>query len=412
MTQTTIAYDPFDPDVQTDPYPAYARLRGEAPVYYVESLDAFAVSRHADVRRVMHDHRTFSSEAMAALVARPGEYSLSALTEEERLEAPDEVPTSIVGTDGDTHARLRTIVNRGFTPRRMAEQAREIRTIAQSFVEPFVAGGGDLQSALAIPFPTAVIASLLGVDVDRREEFRRWSEDMVLAVFEPTTPDQQAEIAKSGRKMGEWLDEVVSQRSGAGGDDLISVLLRAEMEGGALTFEEMRGFVFTLLVAGSITTAYLIGSAVVALAESPSLMERARSRSDDIAKIVEETLRYESPVQLMFRTATTSVEIAGTTIPAGATVLPLIGSANRDETVFTEPDRFDPDRATGEHLGFGHGVHFCLGAALARLEARIAIEELLAGAPRLELAGHVQPMTSLVFRGPTAVPLSLAQPPI
>jgi cytochrome P450 len=252
-----------------------------------------------------------------------------------------------------------------------------------------------------------VIASLLGVDADRRDEFRRWSEHMVLAVFEPTTPAQQAEIVESGRMMGEWLDDVVARRSGADGDDLISVLLRAEMDGGALTIDEMRGFVFTLLVAGSITTAYLIGSAVVALAEDPSLMARARSRPDDIGKIVEETLRHETPVQMMFRTATEPVEISDVAIPAGATVLPLIGSANRDETVFADPDRFDPDRATGEHLGFGHGVHFCLGAALARLEARVAIEELLAQAPRLELVGEVAQMTSLVFRGPTAVPVSL-----
>jgi cytochrome P450 len=403
---TTIVFDPFDAEVQASPYRAYARLRRDAPVHYVASLDAFAVSRHADVRRVMHDHRTFSSEAMAALVARPVEYSAAAHPDETGPEDP--AGMSIVGTDGDTHTRLRTIVNRGFTPRRMAEQEREIRTIAQSFVEPFVArGGGDLQPALAVPFPTAVIASLLGVDADRRDEFRRWSEHMVLAVFEPTTPAQQAEIVESGRMMGEWLDDVVARRSGADGDDLISVLLRAEMDGGALTIDEMRGFVFTLLVAGSITTAYLIGSAVVALAEDPSLMARARSRPDDIGKIVEETLRHETPVQMMFRTATEPVEISDVAIPAGATVLPLIGSANRDETVFADPDRFDPDRATGEHLGFGHGVHFCLGAALARLEARVAIEELLAQAPRLELVGEVAQMTSLVFRGPTAVPVSL-----
>jgi cytochrome P450 len=401
---TTIVFDPFDAEVQANPYPAYARLRRDAPVQYVESLDAFAVSRHADVRRVMHDHRTFSSEAMGALVARPVEYSAAAHPDETGPEDP--AGMSIVGTDGDTHTRLRTIVNRGFTPRRMAEQEHEIRVIARSFVEPFVTGGGDLQSAFAIPFPTAVIASLLGVDADRRDEFRRWSEHMVLAVFEPTTPAQQAEIVESGRMMGEWLDDVVATRSDAGGDDLISVLLRAELEGGALTFEEMRGFVFTLLVAGSITTAYLIGSAVVALAEHPSLMARVRSRPDDIAKVVEETLRHDAPVQMMFRTATEPVEVAGVALPAGATVLPLIGSANRDAAVFADPDRFDPDRATGEHLAFGHGVHFCLGAALARLEARVAIEELIAHAPRLELAGEVAQMTSLVFRGPTAVPLS------
>ena len=408
MTASTISYDPFDLETQADPYPAYSRLRRDAPVCFVESLDAYAVSRHADVRRVMHDHRTFSSEAMAALVSRPVEYSLAAMSEEELLADPDmDDDVSIVGTDGDTHTRLRTIVNRGFTPRRMAEQERDARSIARSLVGPLVAaGGGDLQSALAVPFPTTVIAALLGVDPDRRDEFRRWSEHMVLGVFERTTPEQQAAIAASGVEMGAWLDQVVAERAGTDGNDLISVLLRAEMEGGALTAGEMRVFAITLLVAGSITTAYLIGNAVLALTAEPALLDRARTHPDDIGRIVEEALRYEAPVQMMFRTATTDVEIAGVTIPVGATVLPLIGSANRDEAVFANPDRFDPDRATGEHLGFGHGVHFCLGAALARLEARIAIEELLAAAPRLERAGEVSPMTSLVFRGPIAFPVS------
>ncbi len=404
MTKTAITYDPFDAEVQANPYPAYARLRRDAPVHYVESLGAYAVSRHADVRRVMHDHRAFSSEAMADLVARPVEYSIAALPEDEITEASGSI--SIVGTDGATHTRLRTIVNRGFTPRRMAEQEHATRMLARSFASQLVAGGGgDLQSAFAVPFPTAVIASLLGVDAERRDEFRRWAEQMVLAVFEPTSPEQQAEIAASGEQMGQWLDDVVAERSGSTGDDLVSVLLRAEMEGGALNADELSGFVFTLLVAGSITTAYLIGSAVVALDRDPSLLERARHDTAFVGRVAEEALRHETPVQIMFRTATSPVDIAGVTISQGATVLALIGSANRDETVFADPDRFDPDRVTGEHLGFGHGVHFCLGAALARLEARVAIEELLTAAPTLSIAGRVEQMSSLVFRGPTAVPI-------
>ncbi len=409
MTTIPVAYDPFDGAIQADPYPTYARLRRDAPVYYVEAVGAYAVSRHADVRRVMHDHRTFSSEAMAALVSRPVEYSAAELSEDELREFDAASNVSIVGADGERHARLRTIVNRGFTPRRMAEQERDVRMLARSFVETLVAaGGGELQSEFAVPFPTAVIASLLGVDADRRDDFREWSEQMVLGVFEPTTRQQQADIVASSEKMGEWIDEVIAARAGTDGDDLVSVLLRAEMEGGALNADELRVFVITLLVAGSITTAYLIGSTVVALAGDRSLAARARANPTFVANIVEESLRYETPVQMMFRTATEPVEISDVAIPAGATVLPLIGSANHDETVFADPDRFDPDRPTGEHLGFGHGVHFCLGAALARLEARIAVEELLARVPNFGLAGDVTPMTSLVFRGPTAVPLTFA----
>ena len=399
---TAIDYDPLAPLVQADPYPFYAALRRGDPVHYVESLDAYAVSRHADVRHVMHDYTAFSSEAMAQLVARPAEYAANAFG----IDDAGPRPVSIVGTDGQTHTRLRLIVNRGFTPRRMAAIEQDVRAVAASYVERLVANGeGDLVAGLAVPFPTVVIAALLGVDPDRREHFRRWSEHMVLAVFEPTDAEQQQAIACSGREMAEWLDAAAAERTDGLGDDLISVLLRAELEGGALDHEELRAFVFTLLVAGSITTAYLIGNAAMTLAQDAHLLSRARLDPAIIPGIVEESLRFDSPTQLMFRTATTPTEVAGTTIPKGATVLPLIGSANRDEHAFPEPDRFDPDRNTLDHISFGHGVHFCLGAALARLEARVALEELVARSSRLDQAGDVARVSSVVFRGPTCLPL-------
>jgi cytochrome P450 len=398
---TPVVYEPLAPETQADPYPAYATLRESAPVYYVESLDAHAVSRHADVGRVLHDHQAFSSQAMAALVTRPVAMTAQSADDTESF------GMSIIGTDGDAHARMRLIVNRGFTPRRVAEQERQIRAIARGFIDEFVtAGGGDLQSAVAVPYPTAVIAALLGVDPDQRDEFRRWSEHMVLAVFEPDAAGQLDDIAQSSEQMGRWLDDVIAERSSGLGDDLISVLLRAEAEGGALTPAELRTFVFTLLVAGSITTAYLIGSAVIALLADPDLLARARSEDGYIARVVEETLRFEAPTQLMFRTTTAPVEIAGVEIPRGATVLPLIGSANRDERVFAEPDRFDPTRDGRDHLTFGHGSHFCLGAALARMEARIGLEELLARAPGIVPGAPPEHVTSLVFRGPTQLPLT------
>jgi cytochrome P450 len=231
---------------------------------------------------------------------------------------------------------------------------------------------------------------------------------MVIAVFEPNTTAHQDDIARSSEEMGGWLDEVIEVRSHTLGDDLISVLLRAELEGGALTPEELRTFVFTLLVAGSITTAYLIGRTVDALVQEPRILELARRDTELIAGAVEETLRFDAPVQMMFRTATVPVQIAGTDVPAGATVLPLIGSANRDEDAFPEPDRFDPARNSREHLTFGHGAHFCLGAALARLEARILIEQLLKRTATLEPAGEIEHVSSLVFRGPTRLPLTVA----
>jgi cytochrome P450 len=405
---TPLAYDPLSPAVQADPYPYYAALRRDAPVTFVESLDTYAVSRYEDVRRVMHDHETFSSEAMADLVARPGEYATDVVDDSKATAAS---ATSIVGTDGDTHQRLRLIVNRGFTPRRIAQLEERMRTTTARLLAGLSArGGGDLQRDLAVPFPTIVIAELLGVAPEQRDDFRRWSEHMVQGVFEPTSAVDPQLIAESGRRMGDWLDTLIAERHGSTGDDLVSVLLRAELEGGAMTHDELRGFVFTLLVAGSITTAYLIGNAVGRLLDAPELAARARHDAALVRRIVEESLRHDAPTQLMFRTATTDVEIAGTTIPRRSIVAALLGSANRDPSVFADPDRFDPDRDTGAHLAVGHGVHFCLGAALARLEASTAISELLARAGRLERAGPVERVESLVFRGPTELPIRMSSP--
>jgi cytochrome P450 len=396
-----VAYDPLDAVVQQDPYPFYAALRDESPVCFVESLGGFAVSRYDDVRRVMHDDESFSSAAMAALVSRPVEYTTEA----------DEVmrhPVSIIGLDGADHSRLRRIVNRGFTPRRMAELEGEIRRVAGELVATLVAeGGGDVQAGLAVPLPTTVIAELLGVPAGERDAFRRWSEDMVRAVFEPPAAVDRSDLARSSEQMTSWLDAVIETRSANVGEDLISVLLRAEFDGGALTREELTVFVFTLLIAGSITTAYLIGTATELLATNPNLGTAAQRGVIDLASIVDETLRFDAPVQVMFRTTTRDVQLHSTTIPRGATVAALLGSANRDPRAFPQPDRFDPGRAANDHLTFGHGVHYCLGAALARLEARVALDELFRAATRLEFAGTPERVSSLVFRGPTKLPIRL-----
>jgi cytochrome P450 len=400
--EVALTYDPLNSDVQSDPYPYYAALRERAPAFWLDSMQSFVVSRYDDVRRVMHDHSTFSSEAMGALVARPVEYADDA----NFLGEDDEFPNSIVGLDGHAHTRLRLIVNRGFTPKRIGELEGEMRSTARSFIEPLVAAGsGDLQAGLAVPFPTTVIAQLLGVPIERRDDFRCWSEWMVRGVFEPLDEAQQRDVANAGDEMGNYLKAIIDERGDGRGDDLISVLLDAEPEGGALTPQELEVFVFTLLVAGSITTAYLIGRAAQVLAADRELLASARIDPSRVPMVIEETLRYDTPVQLMFRTATIDVDIAGVTIPSRSTLIALLGSANRDPLMFEDPDRFDPTRARIEHLSFGHGVHFCLGAALARMEARVALEELLARAATLEPDGEAERVSSIVFRGPTSLPL-------
>jgi hypothetical protein len=396
-TTSTTGYDPFDPAVQADPYPYYAAMRRDDPVHFVASLNAYVVSRHADVREVLRDGATFSNQAMAELVSRAVDFG---------EEATQPAPVSIIGADGTEHARLRMIVNRGFTPRRVALLEDEMRAMASPYLDRLVEqGAGDLQTDLAVPFPTVVIATMLGVDPGLRDEFRRWAEHMILAVFEPDAADHADEIGQSGEQMDEWLESVIAERAGRDGDDLISMLLRAELDGGALTHDELQLFVFTLLIAGSITTAYLIGNAAQTLATTPRLAARIRADRSLIPSLVEESLRHDPPAQMMFRTATRSVELAGSTVPEGATIAALLGSANRDDTVFVDPDAFHIGRDNRDNLAFGHGAHYCLGAALARLEARVALEELLARASHFELAGDVDRVSSLVFRGPTNLPM-------
>ena len=280
--------------MQPDPYPFYAALRADAPVAYVESLQAYAVSRHADVRRVMHDHETFSSEAMAALVSRPAEYAAELRSDASML------PVSIVGADGDTHTRLRLIVNRAFTPKRIGMIEDDVRRVARGFVDALVAGeSGDVQAGLAVPLPTIVIAAMLGVPAERRDDFRRWSEDMVRGVFEPLDGAGQAQVSQSGDEMGELLDEVIAARSQRyAGDDMISLLLRAEAGQGALTHDEMKVFVFTLLVAGSITTAYLIGTTAQMLADDPELLRPSAGRCDTRARRGDAALRHAGPADV------------------------------------------------------------------------------------------------------------------
>ncbi len=299
------------------------------------------------------------------------------------------------------------MLNRGFTPGRIAALAPRVREIARELAEPHLeAGRCEFLRDFAAPFPVSVIAEMLGVDRERRSDFRRWSEAGMRGVFEPVEDGEGEQIGSDLAEMSDYFEAVIAERRRRPGEDLVSTLIRAEQEHGALTPTEVKTFVFTLLVAGSITTTHLLANALLALAAHPDQLAKVAADPRLIPATVEEVLRYDSPVQLLFRTATREVEIAGVKIPQGAVLAPLFGAANRDERVFPEPDRFDISRDSREQIAFGLGVHFCLGAALARLEARTALEiwlertrELVVDAPR------VKRLHSLVFRGPESLPL-------
>jgi len=387
------AYDPYAPATQADPYPSYRRLRDDAPVYHDERRGFWALSRFDDVLWAAHDPATFCSGEGIALEGQ----------------ARSPFPNLIV-MDDPRHAQLRKLVARGFTSRPVGASEPQLRELATSMIDEVVARTSagetvDLVPALTGPLPMTVVGDLIGVAPADREQFRIWSDTVVHQdVDRPETV--AAGRAAAGAVVG-YFSEIIAARRAAPTDDLVSALIAASVDGERLADEEILGFCFLLIVAGTETTTNLLGLGAIALAMNPD--ERARLLADPslVAGAVEEMLRWGSPVQGLARTTTRSVERHGVTIPEGAKVQLLYGSANRDEREFPDPDRFDATRTIERHLAFGHGVHFCLGAALARLEATAVFEELLRRIPGWQVdADALTWIRSSSVRGPATLPIT------
>ena len=394
MTQHT--FDPFDPAVRRNPYPAYTALRQQEGVAQVPGL-GFVVSRHADVFAVLRDPELFSSAAMDAVVRRPVDFAPA-----DGDRSPDPNAASLIGSDPPIHTRLRGIVNRGFIPRRISALEPRIRQIATALADRLAtAKECDLVADFAVPLPVTVVAELLGIDRERHQDFKRWSDAMMRAVFDAPGAEEAAGITQCLEEMNTYLEEVIAARQRQPEDDLLTVLVQAETSAAALSTDEVKIFAFTLLVAGNVTTTHLIANATLALLAHPAELAKVTADRGLVPDLVEEALRYDNPVQLLFRTATRDTVLAGTPIPAGSVTAPLFASANRDERVFRDPDRFDISRKPLDHVAFGHGIHFCLGAALARLEARVAFDVLLARIRRpVLLEEEITWVDSFVMRGP------------
>jgi cytochrome P450 len=367
MTAAALTYSPYAYDIHEDPYPTYARLRAEAPVYRNDSAGFWALSRHADVVEGFRDNVRFSSAHGVSLdPAASGPHAHRTM--------------SFLAMDPPMHGRMRGLVSRGFTPRRVAELEPRIRQLTRQHLDAAMAKGTfDMIGDLAGKLPMDVISELIGVPEVDRDEVRRLSD--LLVHREEGVDDVPPAGVEAAFSLITYYADMLAQRRARRTDDLTSALLDAEVDGDRLTDDEIMGFLFLMVVAGNETTTKLLGNAWYWAWRNPS--ERAKVFADParVPAWVEETLRYDTSSQMLARTATADIELHGTTIPAGGRVLLLVGSANRDDRAFSAPDRYDLDRPERElqHIAsFGFGRHFCLGASLARLEARVCLEELVA----------------------------------
>lgn len=388
----SIHFDRFSPANVTDPYELYAGLR-EAPPFFAEAYGVWVVSRYDDVRRVLAEHETFSSDFLirSPLMPHPGV--------PEVLAAGHPEVKVLLNQDPPDHAAARAVVVAAFTPRRVRELTPRVQQLAAELLDGLPSSGeADLMSTYVMPLPLYVVCELLGLPLADAGQVRAWIEELSVFNDFTATPARQLQAAHHSVAFENYLAAFLDGHSG---DDLTTALL----DSGAFTTEQMVSLLITLIFGGHETTANLIGNTLLRLIPSAGASPWAYT-GEEVSAAVEETLRYDPPVQGMYRRVAVDTEVSGARIPAGAQVFALIGAANRDAEVFTEPDIWVPHRDAPKHLAFGQGVHYCLGAQLAKMEARVAIATLVERLPDLSFepgfTGEYLP--NLMHRGPARLP--------
>jgi cytochrome P450 len=403
-----VAFDPFTVYEQVDPYPLYRWLRDEAPTHYLDEPDLWVVTRYDHCTEVLRDPATFSSKlgmrmAFGPVWRRSGSDGVSEGMEDLRV---------LIATDPPDHVRLRRLLSRPFTPREVGLHEEWIRPLCEERFAELLAinasGGADWVKDFTWPFPVLVIGELLGIPASMRNDFKRWS-DALIGIF-VGGPDVGDDRLASLTEMLGFFDETVARRRSDPGDDLISMLThKAEDDEDPLTAEELVWFCVLLLVAGNETTTNLLSNALKVFASDPTVLGRLFEDPTLIPGTVEEVLRYDAPVQSIPRGTTAPIQVGGATIPGGAIVLAYMGAANRDERHFPDPDWFDVQRNPADHLGFGSGIHLCLGAPLARLEARTALGILSQQVASVELTAPPVPTGGLLLRGSRSMPVRMIE---
>jgi cytochrome P450 len=393
-------FDPFAAAMLADPYPLFAAARRHAPVVYAEAIDHWVVTRREDIKAVLLDPATYSARNTIQPVLPLSEEAQRILREGDWRISP-----ALGNNDPPDHTRFRTAVNQAFTARRVAAMEPIVRRIVDESLDAVhTRGRAELMGEMLHDLPATVILEMLGIPADDIPIIRRGSSNRILFVWGRPTPAQQAELARGMVDFWRYLRGLVDDRSASPRDDLTSALLGIrDGDDAVLSLDEIASVLFAFLTAGHETTSYLLGNAVRTLLEHPDQYAALVADPDRISQAVEEVLRFDSPVVSWRRQATTDTTIGGHPIPAGAQLLLLLGSANHDEQTFDDPDTFDIARANARaHLSFGHGIHFCLGAPLARLEARVALERITAVLPSLRLIEdqQIRTLPNTSFRGP------------
>jgi cytochrome P450 len=400
----TAQFNPLGPEALSNPYPMYRALREEAPVSWNEMFESWIFTRFDDVDAILMNPR-FSADRSRAQTR----FSEMIRQQQQEFGPFAEAPTMLT-SDPPEHTRLRRLVSKAFTPRAVENLRPRIRQIVDELLDGIVGDEFDLVEEIAYPLPVIVISEMLGVPPEDRADFKRWSDDVVATLGGPfTTPEVQARGRKAIEELAEYLSGVIAERRTAPRDDLISGLIAAEDGGQVLSEVEIFSTTILLLIAGNETTTNLIGNAMYTLLQNPNQLQVLREDLSLMPAAVEEVLRYNGPVQATARVATTDIELAGVTVKQGQMAMAVLGAANHDPQKFPDPERFDVKRNPTDHLAFGDGIHFCLGAPLARAEAQITFEEILRRFPSIELAGDPTWGGTFIIRGAKKLPLRVTR---